>query len=104
MIASGPEKDGWLLDWGAHLAALCVDLGFNPLEADLHDPNSYERIALSATVNGRHHFLDVFTDPSPLEVLLTEFCDAIRLGERNVKWLELGVKVTDALEEMKAHA
>lgn len=99
MIAGSHRgKDGWLLDWGAHLVALCIDIGFDPEDAELH--MMFDDIALSVTVNGNKHFMDGPTTPTPLEVLITEFVAAIEKGERNIGSLELGVKVVETLEMM----
>lgn len=99
MQAGGPSKLGWLWDWCPHLVAMCLDLGFDPLKAHLVEMP--HRVPISVTVNGDQHFVDGPTTPTALEVLITEFCEAIEKGEPNIEGLELGVKVVETLEKME---
>ena len=81
-------------DWGSHLAAMCLDLGFDPRKAQF----SYNGNPLMFKVNGRHIFDDPPTDPMPLNVLITEFMEAIKKGDRNISHLEMGVEVMRYLD------
>lgn len=94
--AGGPCKLTPLWDWGPHLVAMCLDLGFDPLKA--HILTDGEEEPLRVIVNGKMEFRDVDEKPAPLEVLLTEFMEAIKKGEPDVRGLELGVSVVEHLE------
>jgi hypothetical protein len=76
---------------------MCLDVGFDPRRATLAAVGVH--IPLSFVVNGRYEFRDVITDPTPLEVLLTEFIAAIRKGEPNNRGLRLGAEVVEFLHE-----
>lgn len=99
MQAGGPSKLGWLWDWGPHLVAMCLDLGFDPRKAHLIEMP--ERTPISVTVNGNLHWTDEPTTPTALEVLITEFCQAIEKGAPNIEGLKLGVRVVEELERME---
>lgn len=99
MQAGGEAPLGWLWDWGSHLVAMCLDLGFDPMEAHLVEMP--HRVPISVTVNGNLHFVDGPTQPTALEVLITEFCEAIEKGEQNIEGLKLGAKVVETLERME---
>jgi Oxidoreductase family, NAD-binding Rossmann fold len=88
-----------LWDWGPHLVAMCIDLGFDPPAA--HIIVDKDRWPLKLGVNGTMMYADVEESPRPLEVLLTEFMDAIKAGNSDISGLELGVKVVAALEAME---
>jgi hypothetical protein len=45
-----------------------------------------------------HEFTDAQTDPTPLEVLVSEFCAAIELGKPDNSGLQLGARVIEYLE------
>jgi hypothetical protein len=96
--AGGPCKIDPLFDWGSHLVAMSIDLGFDPLDA--HLVTNYESWPLKFSVNGKMMFADVEESPTPLEVLLTEFMQAIEKGEPDMRGLEFGVKVVEKLEAM----
>lgn len=86
-----------LWDWGPHLVSMCLDLGFAPSEATI--ATSDEDHPLTVIVNGEHVYAEPKVDtPQPLEVLLTEFMAAIEKGEPDIRGLELGVKVVEAIE------
>jgi hypothetical protein len=93
-IAGGTSRDPWW-DWGPHLVAMCLDVGFDPRAASIRCEK--ERIPLSFIVNGTHEFRDVVGSPTPLEVLCTEFVQAIELGEPNNAGLVLGAEVVEFL-------
>ena len=96
--AGGPCKIDPLYDWGSHLVAMCLDLGFEPLAADIKaDCQSWP---LKFSVNSKMMYADEEESPTPLEVLLTEFMDAIKKGEPDMRGLEFGVKVVEKLEAM----
>jgi len=96
--AGGPCKIDPLWDWGSHLVAMCLDLGFDPLDAHMvFDKYDWP---LKFSVNGTMMFADVEESPTPLEVLLTEFMQAIDLGEPDMRGLEFGVKVVEKLEAL----
>lgn len=92
--AGGTERDPWW-DWGPHLAAMCIDLGFDPSRARISVGKSYR--PLSFVVNGDQEFVDEVTSPTPLEVLVTEFVAAIERGEPNNAGLRLGAEVVEYL-------
>lgn len=96
--AGGPCKIDPLYDWGSHLVAMCLDLDFDPLAA--HLVTNYESWPLKFSVNGKMMFADEEESPTPLEVLLTEFMQAIEKGEPDMRGLEFGVKVVEKLEAM----
>lgn len=81
--------DWW--DWGPHAVAMSFDLGCEEPEIEVCG----ERMTFTA--DGRE-FKDVETDPTPLEVLVTEFCAAIESGKPNNEGLQLGLKVIHFLE------
>ena len=60
-----------------------------------------ENAPISVTVNGNLHWTDGPTTPTALEVLITEFCEAIEKGKPNIEGLRLGVKVVETLERME---
>lgn len=97
-VAGGTLRDPWW-DWGPHLAAMCLDLGFDPRKARIRTERV--RIPLSFVVNGEFEYRDVLTDPMPLEVLLTEFIAAIEKGEPNNDGLRLGAEVVEFLHESR---
>ena len=86
-----------LWDWGPHLIAMCIDIGFDPRRA--HIVVGEEEQPLDFFVNGQHRFRDVQETPTPLQVLLGEFTVAIKLGEPNYAAMELALDVTEVLEE-----
>jgi predicted dehydrogenase len=93
--AGGPCKiDPWW-DWGPHLVSMCLDLGLDPAECE-YVINS-EKQPIKITV-GDSVYVENLTDHSPLEVLISEFVNAIAIGAPNVEGLELGVKVVEMLE------
>lgn len=100
-VAGGACKlDPWW-DWGPHLVAMCLDLGFDPADATLI--TTRDEVPLHFDVNGGSLcFGDVPTTPTPLEVLISEFVAAIEAGKPDIRGLELGVKVVEYLEEAAA--
>lgn len=86
-------------DWGPHLVAMCIDLGFDPLQAEIE--TNREDKPLRFLVNNDDVYHDSPETPPPLECLLTEFIAAIKHGDRDVRGLELGVKVVEAIEEIE---
>jgi hypothetical protein len=97
-IAGGTFRDPWW-DWGPHLAAMCLDLGFDPRMAEMRCES--EKVPLSFLVNGMYDWQDEITDPMPLEVLVTEFVAAIERGEPNNEGLKLGAQVVEFLNELR---
>lgn len=89
-----------LWDWGPHLIAMCLDLGFDPQQARI--VTSAQDWPLKVIVNGTLVYTDKQETPSPLEVLLTEFMGAIEKGEPDIRGLELGVKVVQEIEAIEA--
>lgn len=94
--AGGTLRDPWW-DWGPHLVAMCFDAGIDPRRAQISVRRAQE--ALSFVVNGSHRFVDVETNPSPLEVLCREFVEAIEEGKPNNDGLRLGAQVVEFLKE-----
>ena len=93
--AGGPCKiDPWW-DWGSHLVAMCIDLGLDPAECEYHI--SSDRRPIKITV-GDHVYVDKPSVPMPLEVLISEFVNAIAIGTPDVEGLRLGAKVVEMLE------
>lgn len=90
-----------LFDWGPHLVAMCIDIGYDPRRA--HIVITEEEQPLEFFVNGKHRFRDVAETPTPLAVLLGEFTAAIEAGEPNYGALELALEVTEVLEESAAN-
>ncbi len=82
-------------DWGPHLVAMTLDLGFDPLKAKIRCEN-YE-IPFKFVVNGQYEFNDPPCIPTPLTVMIGEFVKAIEKGEQNIEGLKLGVLVTQYL-------
>lgn len=97
--AGGPCRLDPLWDWGPHLVAMCIDLGFDPLAA--HIIVDKDRWPLKLGVNGNMMYADEVEETTPLENLLTEFMAAIEKDESDISGLELGVKVVAALEAME---
>lgn len=83
---------------GPHLVAMCLDLGFNPEKADIRVFDT--KMPLSFVVNDTYLFQDVLTEPTPLEVLLAEFVQAIKNKEKDIRGLEFGANVTAYCEVM----
>lgn len=100
MQAGGPSPLGWLWGWGPHLVAMCLDLGYDPMGAQLLE--MHYRSPIAVTVNGHMHFFDIPTTPTALEVLITDFCRAIEKGEPNIEGLRIGVKVVEGIEALEA--
>ncbi len=101
VVASAGSSDtklGPWWDWGGHLVAMCLDLDFNPRNAQLrtHDANE----PLSFQVNGSMEYRDVDETPKPLDVLIGEFVAAIRKGEPDIRGLRLGARVVEFLEAL----
>lgn len=94
--AGGTPRDP-VWDWGPHLAAMCLDLGFDPRKAEMRVYSG--ELPLSFRVNWRHEFRDVVTDPMPLEVLVSEFVAAVDRGEPDNAGLVLGAEVVEFLNE-----
>lgn len=101
-IAGGPCRIDPLWDWGPHLVAMCLDLGFDPLKARI--VTGQDAHGLTVIVNRNLAFMDGAEIPRPLEVLLNEFIAAIEKGEPDIRGLELGVKVVEAIERIGARS
>lgn len=86
------------LNWWIHLAAMCVDAGFDPAKATFHV--TQEKQPLRFVANGQE-----FRDgpPGALKVLVTEFLEAVRKGEPDIRGLEIGLKTLQYLEGRRAH-
>ena len=95
-VAGGKCKIDPLFDWGSHLIAMCLDLGFDPSLA--HILTGHDEQKLKFIVNGEMTFADQPESPSPLEVLITEFMAAVDKGEADVSGLVLGAKVMREIE------
>ena len=101
--AGGPCKlDPWW-DWGSHLVAMCLDLGFDPAKAEI--VTSRNELALTLQVNDGLKFQELdetgfgsAEGESPLAVLVNEFCQALEKGEPDIRGLRLGRAVVEALE------
>lgn len=80
------------LNWWVHLAAMCWDLGFDPMKATFHV--SQEKRPLYFAANGK-----LFTDSrGALENLIKRFIAAIKRGEPDNAGLRLGVKTLEYVE------
>lgn len=91
--AGGPCKLPPWWDWGPHLAALCLDLGADPVIYTTSTPTP-----LRVVVNGTLVFDDPPTEPTPMQVLLLEFISTITARDFRVDGLKLGLRVIDFLE------
>lgn len=92
--AGGPCKTAPRWDWGSHGVAMGLDLGV-PCELQI----SAQRSHVVFTVCSRDGVLvydDPPTDPTPLEVLLTEFIGA--LGSPQIDGLKMGLNVARVLQ------
>jgi len=93
-----------LWNWIPHLAAMALDVGARDVDFRVSKEWQYLRFI----ADGRE-FWDVETIPSPLEVLVGEFVEAIRKGEPDNSGLRLGAKtiaITKALRglcSLEAH-
>lgn len=112
--AGGPCKLGLLWDWGPHDVSMCIDLMGQPTEvdyeggiklawgkvkADIHlSHEETERFFEVLTPKGPIQYTGRQTKKTPLEVLLGEFVAAIDYGAPSLKWLRLGVRVTEVLD------
>ena len=83
-------------DWGPHIVAMCLDIGFNPSLASLKF-NSYET-PFKFIVNGTHVFDDPKVYPTPLEVMIRKFISSIEKCTQDIDDLKLGVNVTAYLD------
>jgi hypothetical protein len=92
--AGGTKRDPWW-DWGPHMVAMCLDLGFNPRRARFVVRKARE--PLSFVVNGRYRFEDRPSSISPMACLLTEFVAAIRKGEPDSRLMP---EVVEVLHEL----
>ena len=95
-VVGGTARDPWW-DWGPHLVAMCLDLGFDPRKARIACMSA--SVPLSFRVNGDREWRDAITDPMPLEVLINEFVAAIERGEPDNDGLKLGARVVEFLNE-----
>lgn len=86
-------KPKW--DWGPHLVAMTLDLGFDPLKAKIRCENW--DLPFRFIVNGQYEFNDPPCIPTPLTVMIGEFVKAIEKGEQNIEGLKLGTLVTQYL-------
>lgn len=96
-VAGGKNKIPALWDWGPHLVAMCIDIGFDPRKAHIvcnDDPQP-----LQLTVNGKERFADVAESPMPMEVLVKEFLEAIDDGSPDYRALQMQVQIAEVLEE-----
>lgn len=97
--AGAVKRDGLpvCMDWGPHMVAMCIDIGFDPRKAHMvfHDKPT----KLSFIVNGKYKFVDVEESPSPLEVLVREFMEAIEDGQPDYRALQMNVQIMQVLEE-----
>ena len=99
-VVGGGTSDHWW-GWGPHLVAMCLDLDFDPHDATLITTEA--DVPLHFDVNGGNYFSDVQEQPTPLEVLISEFVAAIEYGAPDYRGVELGVRVVEYLEEKEAH-
>lgn len=96
-VAGGTERDPWW-DWGPHLVAMCLDIGFDPARARISVGGACR--PLSFVVNGVHRWEDQRGDTKPLEVLVGEFQAAIQRGVPDNR-LRLGAEVVKFLWSRK---
>lgn len=94
--AGGKCKMRPMMDWGSHLAAMCLDIGFNPANAAIRCEN--HDLPFRFIVNDEYVFDDPPTIPKPLNVLIGEFIKAIDKGVENLDGLRLGVEVMKYLD------
>ena len=88
---SNPDAE---LNWWVHLAAMCVDLGFDPHKAVFHV--SKEKVPLRFVADGKE-----FTDSrGGLANLVRAFIAAIELGKPDNSGLRLGLKTLEYVEKM----
>lgn len=97
---SSDTKLGPWWDWGGHLVAMCLDLGFDPRAATLCTHCRDE--PLSFRVNGTMEYRDVDESPKPLDVLIDEFIAAIKAGQPEIGGLRIGVQTVEFLEALDA--
>lgn len=83
-------------NWGSHLAAMCLDIGFCPRKAVFHITE--EKQALRFVANGLE-FVD--GPPGALANLITQFCEAIAKGAPDNRGMRLGYEVVKFTEELK---
>lgn len=82
------------LNWWVHLAAMCWDLGFDPMKAVFHVTT--EKQPLRFVADGKE-----FTDSrGGLANLARKFIEAIERGEPDNAGLRLGVKTLEFVEKM----
>jgi predicted dehydrogenase len=93
-----PTNPDAFLNWGVHLAAMCWDVGVDPRDATFHITS--ERQPLRFVADGRE-FLDPPTEPSALQVLVTEFLQAVESGKPNNEGLHLALKTIQYVEAMR---
>lgn len=92
---SNPDAE---LNWWVHLAAMCIDLGFDPLKAEFHVEE--KKRPLNFVANGK-----LFTDSrGGLANLIKAFLAAIERGEPDNAGLVLGVKTLEYVETMKCRS
>jgi hypothetical protein len=94
--AGGTRRDPWW-DWGPHLVAMCLDLGFDPRKAQISVSRDFE--PLSFKVNG-YEFKDEKTSPSPIESLTSAFVEAIRKGIPDNRLMPEVVEIVDELGQL----
>lgn len=85
-----------LWNWGAHLAAMCLDLGFDPMQMQLRV--TAERQPLRFIVNNEFEFRD---GGAALDCLILEFCAAIEKRVPNNEGLKLGLQTVEYVERVK---
>ena len=96
--AGGPCQLSPWWDWGPHLAALCFDLGVDPIIRATSVPTP-----LKVVVNNMLAFDDPPTEPMPLRILLSEFMSAIAEGKPHSDGIKMGLRVVEFLERRKCY-
>lgn len=84
------------LDWGTHLVAMCLDIGFSPFNAEFTFADY--SLPFRFVVNDTYVFDDPKTMPMPLEVLISEFVKSIEKGEQRIDDLKLSVSVMEYID------
>lgn len=88
-----------LWNWIPHLAAMCLDIGFDPYKATLHIHEEKRSVRLVA--DGRE-----FTDgkPGAIANLVRAFVKAIERGKPDNEGLFLGAQVVEVTERLRKQA
>jgi hypothetical protein len=97
-ISGGPCKTIPLLDWGSHDVSMRLDLGAKDVPHDMNiTTHRVKRRFQIVTPENIFVYDDPPTNPTPMEVLVSEFVAACELGKPDIEGMVLGRDVMEIL-------